>query len=242
MKFKLVSVACLIAALVVPAHAAVVLDQDNLITIVNPGSQFIQGIGRVVDRRQAQNVVAGLTGKLTRIDLQIASIGNVGANNIAIEILSGGFGSLPAGPGASPFIISGASLPNFQVADHTNFLTVDVSSLNFNTVAGQDFLIYVYAQTPVATARFGLLYGEDGGLDADGNQIFASTRTYAPGKNYITDNTGNLPWQETIYDRGFRTYVDVAAVPEPASWAMMISGFALVGGAMRRRTTKVSFA
>ena len=30
----------------------------------------------------------------------------------------------------------------------------------------------------------------------------------------------------------------VAAVPEPASWAMMISGFGLVGGAMRSRTTR----
>jgi hypothetical protein len=33
------------------------------------------------------------------------------------------------------------------------------------------------------------------------------------------------------------------AVPEPASWAMMIAGFGLVGGAMRRRpTTSVTFA
>jgi hypothetical protein len=32
------------------------------------------------------------------------------------------------------------------------------------------------------------------------------------------------------------------AVPEPASWAMMISGFGLVGGAMRRRRTSVSYA
>ncbi len=31
-----------------------------------------------------------------------------------------------------------------------------------------------------------------------------------------------------------------AAVPEPATWAMMISGFGLVGGAMRRRATKVA--
>lgn len=29
-----------------------------------------------------------------------------------------------------------------------------------------------------------------------------------------------------------------AAVPEPASWAMMICGFGLVGGALRRRTTR----
>jgi hypothetical protein len=31
-------------------------------------------------------------------------------------------------------------------------------------------------------------------------------------------------------------------VPEPASWAMMIGGFAVVGGAMRRRGAKVAFA
>lgn len=33
-----------------------------------------------------------------------------------------------------------------------------------------------------------------------------------------------------------------AGVPEPATWAMMIGGFGLVGGAMRRRSTKVAFA
>ncbi len=33
-----------------------------------------------------------------------------------------------------------------------------------------------------------------------------------------------------------------AAVPEPATWAMMIAGFGLVGGAMRRRKTAVAFA
>ena len=32
------------------------------------------------------------------------------------------------------------------------------------------------------------------------------------------------------------------AVPEPSSWAMMIAGFGLVGGMMRRRATKVVFA
>jgi len=32
------------------------------------------------------------------------------------------------------------------------------------------------------------------------------------------------------------------AVPEPASWAMMIGGFALIGGLMRRRATAITFA
>lgn len=37
--------------------------------------------------------------------------------------------------------------------------------------------------------------------------------------------------------------ISVGAVPEPATWAMMILGFGLVGGAMRRRTRQtVSYA
>ncbi len=34
----------------------------------------------------------------------------------------------------------------------------------------------------------------------------------------------------------------VTAVPEPASWAMMIAGFAVVGGALRGRRVRVSAA
>ena len=37
-------------------------------------------------------------------------------------------------------------------------------------------------------------------------------------------------------------HIDVGAVPEPASWALMLGGFGLVGGALRsRRRTAVSF-
>jgi len=34
----------------------------------------------------------------------------------------------------------------------------------------------------------------------------------------------------------------LGAVPEPASWAMMVAGFGLAGAAMRRRRTAVAFA
>jgi len=36
------------------------------------------------------------------------------------------------------------------------------------------------------------------------------------------------------------TYVSQAAVPEPASWALMIAGFGMLGTAMRRRRTTVA--
>ena len=36
--------------------------------------------------------------------------------------------------------------------------------------------------------------------------------------------------------------LDVASVPEPATWAMMIGGFGLAGAALRRRRATVRFA
>ena len=39
---------------------------------------------------------------------------------------------------------------------------------------------------------------------------------------------------------GISTRAGVAAVPEPASWALMIAGFGLAGGAMRRRRALVA--
>jgi hypothetical protein len=40
----------------------------------------------------------------------------------------------------------------------------------------------------------------------------------------------------------YNAYFANAAVPEPANWALMILGFGAVGGALRRRSTKVAFA
>jgi hypothetical protein len=39
------------------------------------------------------------------------------------------------------------------------------------------------------------------------------------------------------------TFAPIASdVPEPANWAMYIAGFALIGGALRRRRATVHFA
>lgn len=38
------------------------------------------------------------------------------------------------------------------------------------------------------------------------------------------------------------TLVDLSAVPEPSSWAMMICGFAVIGGAARRRRARLSLS
>jgi hypothetical protein len=40
----------------------------------------------------------------------------------------------------------------------------------------------------------------------------------------------------------FVPVVNTPAVPEPSTWLMMLAGFGIVGGAMRRRNVRVSFA
>ena len=53
--------------------------------------------------------------------------------------------------------------------------------------------------------------------------------TFAVDDDLLFDNTGGVS-------------LNVAAVPEPASWAMMIVGVGLVGGALRRREGKAKLA
>ena len=55
---------------------------------------------------------------------------------------------------------------------------------------------------------------------------------YAFGNVFANSGYGSFPG----YDYTFRTFADAAgAVPEPTSWALMITGFGLIGGALRVR-------
>jgi hypothetical protein len=54
----------------------------------------------------------------------------------------------------------------------------------------------------------------------------------------LTNLEGNPGALATFTEGNFQ----IAAVPEPATWGMMIAGFGLVGAAMRRRRIRVAFA
>ena len=65
-------------------------------------------------------------------------------------------------------------------------------------------------------------------FDDDGNPLFVGTGEQGEAFGPLTEFS-LTPFEES-------------AVPEPATWAMLIAGFGLTGAAMRRRRTRVAFA
>ncbi|WP_225883093.1 FxDxF family PEP-CTERM protein [Sphingomonas aliaeris] len=61
------------------------------------------------------------------------------------------------------------------------------------------------------------------------------------GNSWISTTGAAGSFNGYSFDHSFQLNGNVAAVPEPATWAMMIAGFGMVGFAMRRRA-KVSTA
>ena len=99
-------------------------------------------------------------------------------------------------------------------------LDIALSTLfNYNPAAGNLVL---------TIKEFGLNSGGGIQLDADKNKGVTNLRM------------SSYPYD---FNQGLVTgFNDIAAVPEPATWAMMMGGFALIGFSMRRRRTEVSFA
>lgn len=71
-------------------------------------------------------------------------------------------------------------------------------------------------------------------------QTFVASTTGTYDFNF-TYNSGAAAAADAMVDRVYVQAVP-GAVPEPASWAMMIGGFGMVGGAMRRRRANIAFA
>jgi PEP-CTERM putative exosortase interaction domain len=69
---------------------------------------------------------------------------------------------------------------------------------------------------------------------ADGDEIIASVKLYG-----LVDAKGNPLDFNALKQISFNA-ASASAVPEPASWAMMVGGFGLVGSSLRRRKKHVT--
>ena len=157
---------------------------------------------------------------------------------------------------ASPDAV-GKSLLYFS-SDNNGVGALDSVSQSFDAIAGHTYNIgfdYYAPANGLANpndAAFGL---------AIGGVIIGATaiKGYIPGDNwfnyattYTAKTTGKISYDilfaglgatSTSYAADIaidRAYV-TQAVPEPATWAMMLGGMMIVGTAMRRRRTAVSF-
>lgn len=140
--------------------------------------------------------------------------------------VSGNFGNdnVAAGPFSDVFDL--VNFPAFNVpAGYLISLTVSSSYPFSPTAPGNiDF----------TSVQFN---GHNFTLKDSGQYEFRTYNGIAGGTNVITVNgtsTGLASYTGSI--------TVAPGVPEPASWALMITGFGLVGGAMRRGSTKVSYA
>ena len=165
-----------------------------------------------------------------------------------VDIVDGAF--TPGGP--SP------ANEGTQFLDLVGFGTVGSIYQTFNTVAGQNYkVVFAYSHNlfggdPSASAVAGVYDAAFAGGTANLLLPFQA----------FSHNTGtaqNLDWRTLAFsftatgaqstlafgnsaggtNAGVLLDSVSVSVPEPASWALMISGFGLVGGAMRKRRTTV---
>ena len=91
------------------------------------------------------------------------------------------------------------------------------------------------------TLNYGITSGVGAAIASGSSALLSgSSSAIAVNSAYFSDGIV-LKWGPDGYDAGldnirFDARAITAAVPEPATWAMMILGFGLIGGAMRRRS------
>ena len=102
-----------------------------------------------------------------------------------------------------------------------------------------------------ATANIGPNTLAPGSVTVGGNALsLVVPLSLLPSTGFDPEHYGFNIWPRDGVHTGFAAISDfapnnatvAAAVPEPASWAMMLGGFGLIGGAMRRRRVGVRFA
>jgi hypothetical protein len=144
-------------------------------------------------------------------------------------------------PASSNFSFKTSDRPVVAQSDEYRFM-YDISGFQFgNQTLDVRLTFYVEEADNMGTggldvtatdseAVFGSLFG---------TQLFQGT-TAKPTLITGTFNVTNGFYPETI---GTLVVSDIGgAVPEPATWAMMIGGMGMVGGAMRRRTRTLALA
>ena len=167
-----------------------------------------------------------------------------------------GAAALTLGSGAQAAIsINSCTFASCQVANGTSGSTIgfsDISvgtsfneSINFsNTVAGL-YSITFGTSSPSVDILTAVLSGDAGtftltgpqGPDSIVDENFSLAQTFLPVGNFMFNTTGTRADGQVGSIAGTLTVVN-SAVPEPATWALMLLGFGGMGFSMRRNRSR----
>ncbi len=147
--------------------------------------------------------------------------------NVTFSLLAGN------GLGGTALTSSTANLAGLQFRTGTMFY--DVFNGSVALTAGQTYTALLTTTSANLALMFGPALAQTSNLDA-----------YAGG-SLIQKNINDTSCNTGVCDANFRfttTAAPVAAVPETATWMMLLAGFGMVGAALRyrRRTIAVRFA
>ncbi|MHA6722511.1 DUF4394 domain-containing protein [Sphingomonas sp. RS2018] len=159
--------------------------------------------------------------------------------NLRLNPITGG---VAATDGA--YLYADGSQSNITAVGYTNSVVNATSTTLYGIDFTRDTLTLMGSPNGGLVTTVGLLgfdIDADASFDIDANgQGFLSS-----GFNFYTVNLTTGAAARVGGTDGLRNIAvaqpAVAAVPEPATWAMLIFGFGMVGSAMRRRRTTVSF-
>jgi hypothetical protein len=224
----------LAALTTVPTCAIPLIDQGNLTFVTSMTSPAASSV-TVTDsnqlpptRRQAHTVTTGVSGILSRLDLQV--INQFGDGALNVTIMRGNFVD-PAATTLGTITIADSDLPTLGTIASLQYFTLDLSGYSFAFDAGDVFSILLRATSNIAGSRksVGWIYGADA-TDLTG------IPDYTGGVNYIiTDLPSSQTIEQSVFDRGFRTWVepDIINIPEPAP--LLLGAFGILGITFSRR-------
>ena len=210
----------------------------------NKGAAFTAGLQGGINSE-----AANLEANLTSLSASLSGLGTTAGNSSANSYGAWTFNAVSDGTGKSVFNLPEAAFSGWQwtlnVADPTLTVIFNVSgdgSYNWNSaLAGafagmSDKIIWNFGDATkldISQAVYGSILAplaKVGANSALNGSVVAGELKASSGVNLGTYAGGNLGFGEP------------EAVPEPATWAMLISGFGLVGFMMRRRNRGIARA
>lgn len=226
------------------AHAQAQIDVDNLI-FGAPSSGRLAG--NCCAGGMMQTWTAGISGRLTQIDMFTLAYTNSPPNPSEQAILevydAGSFGTTDLSNIAEASLLGSVTMPLNARPNGTggSFVqTIMLSSLNINVQQNQRLAFRMLTSCPTCTLQSSTdsywvnWTSLEGGVNSNN---YGGGRFLSPVFGF--GNGVYLSWASV--DLNFRTYVDPSggAVPEPASWALLVAGFGLTGAVARRRRSPV---